>query len=105
MSLFDLLYDISLFFTGIQPSPYCVYKFYDFGDHDTNIVHNSNEPVFNDAKTFTVPMTEELDSYLRTKVSKTMVRETWYKRVVIIVVLVNWSSVRGGRSCSFVTKE
>jgi len=56
----------SLYSSGIQPSPYCVYKFYDFADHDTHIVHNSNEPVFNDAKTFPVPMTEELDTYLRT---------------------------------------
>ena len=55
-------------FSGIQPSPYVVYRFFDFADHDTDIVQNSNTPEFNDAKTFPVPMTTELDTYLRAAV-------------------------------------
>ncbi len=50
---------------GVQPSPYCVYKFFDFGDHDTAIVESSNNPEFNDHKTFHVPMTADLDKYLK----------------------------------------
>jgi len=50
---------------GIQPSPYAVYRFFDFADHDTDIVKNTNTPEFNDVKTFPVPMTTELDTYLR----------------------------------------
>ena len=55
-------------FSGIQPSPYVVYRFFDFADHDTDIVQNSNTPEFNDAKTCPVPMTTELDTYLRAAV-------------------------------------
>ena len=55
-------------FSGIQPSPYVVYRFFDFADHDTDIVQNSNTPEFNDAKTCPVPMTTELDTYLRATV-------------------------------------
>ncbi|KAJ7360419.1 Protein fantom [Desmophyllum pertusum] len=50
---------------GIQPSPYVVYRFFDFADHDTDIVQSTNTPEFNDIKTFPVPMTPELDTYLR----------------------------------------
>ncbi|XP_078365018.1 protein fantom-like isoform X2 [Oculina patagonica] len=50
---------------GIQPSPYAVYRFFDFADHDTDIVQNTNTPEFNDIKTFPMPMTPELDTYLR----------------------------------------
>ena len=58
----------AIVFSGIQPSPYVVYRFFDFADHDTDIVPNSNTPEFNDAKTFPVPMTTELDTYLRAAV-------------------------------------
>lgn len=51
---------------NVQPSPYCVYQFYDFNDHDTVIIHSSNNPEFNDHKTFPVPMTSDLDNYLKT---------------------------------------
>ncbi|ESO82700.1 hypothetical protein LOTGIDRAFT_184477, partial [Lottia gigantea] len=51
--------------SGVQPSPYCMYSFFDFGDHDTKIIANSNQPVFNDHMTYPVPMTLELDQYLR----------------------------------------
>ena len=54
---------------GIQPCPYTVYRFYDFGDHDSEIMASSNSPEFNDGKVYPVPMTEELDKYLRTDVS------------------------------------
>ncbi|KAL3860281.1 hypothetical protein ACJMK2_010423 [Sinanodonta woodiana] len=50
----------------IQPSPYCVYQFFDYNDRDTAIVPNSNNPEFNDHRTFPVPMLEELDTYLKT---------------------------------------
>ncbi|PVD20902.1 hypothetical protein C0Q70_19065 [Pomacea canaliculata] len=49
----------------VQPSPYCVYQFFDYSDHDTVCVRNSNNPEFHDHKTFPVPMTPELDQYLR----------------------------------------
>ncbi|KAK7114118.1 protein fantom-like isoform X1 [Littorina saxatilis] len=48
----------------VQPSPYCVYQFFDFSDHDTVIVRNSNNPEFHDHKTYPVPMTADLDQYL-----------------------------------------
>lgn len=56
------------YFAGIQPSPYAVYRFFDFADHDTDIVQSTNTPEFNDIKTFPVPMTPELDTYLRAAV-------------------------------------
>ncbi|XP_047133171.1 protein fantom isoform X1 [Hydra vulgaris] len=49
----------------VQPSSYCVYKFFDFADHDTDIVSHSNSPQFHDSRIFPVPMTEELDNYLK----------------------------------------
>ena len=55
-------------FPEVQPSPYAVYRFFDFADHDTYIVENTNTPEFNDVKTFPVPMTIELDTYLRAAV-------------------------------------
>ena len=48
-----------------QPSPYCVYKFYDFNDHDTEIIASSNFPEFNDHKSFAVPMDIDLDKFLK----------------------------------------
>ncbi|XP_046328975.2 protein fantom-like isoform X4 [Haliotis rufescens] len=51
---------------NVQPSPYCVYKFFDFDDHDSMILPNTNNPEFNDHKTYPVPMTSDLDQYLRT---------------------------------------
>lgn len=52
----------------VQPSPFCVYKFFDFPDHDTAIVTSSNSPCFDDHKTFPVAMTSDLDKYLRAQV-------------------------------------
>jgi len=50
-----------------QPSPYCVYKFYDFKDHDTEVIPASNYPEFNDHKSFAVPMDIDLDKYLKSQ--------------------------------------
>ncbi|XP_022097495.1 protein fantom-like [Acanthaster planci] len=50
---------------GVQPSPYAVYRFFDFNDHDTTIVTNSNTPEFNDSYVYPVVMTAELDQYLK----------------------------------------
>jgi len=57
------------FVSDVQPCPFCVYKFFDFPDHDTTIVTSSNTPYFDDCKTFPVAMTAELDKYLRAQVS------------------------------------
>ena len=48
-----------------QPSPYCVYKFYDFSDHDTEIISSTNFPEFNDHKSFVVSMDIDIDKYLK----------------------------------------
>lgn len=50
---------------GVQPSSYIIYKFFDFPDHDTNIVTASNNPQFNDNKSYPITMSSDLDSYLR----------------------------------------
>ncbi|XP_067934908.1 protein fantom-like [Watersipora subatra] len=49
----------------VQPCPYCVYKFFDFPDHDSPTINNSNSPEFNDLHTFPVTMAADLDSYLK----------------------------------------
>ena len=48
-----------------KKQPYCVYKFYDFNDHDTEIINSSNFPEFNDHKSFAMPMDIDLDKYLK----------------------------------------
>uniref|UniRef100_A0A4W3JJA7 RPGRIP1 like n=1 Tax=Callorhinchus milii TaxID=7868 RepID=A0A4W3JJA7_CALMI len=50
-----------------QPSPYVVYKFFDFADHDTSIIPNTNEPQFDDHFSFPVPMNADLDKYLKSE--------------------------------------
>ncbi len=52
----------------MQPSPYAVYKFFDFDDHDTTIVPSSFNPQFNNHKTYPVPVTVDLDKYLKSQV-------------------------------------
>ncbi|XP_077166658.1 protein fantom [Paroedura picta] len=49
----------------VQPSPYVVYRFFDFADHDTAIVPSSNHPHFDDHASFPVPMDADLDRYLK----------------------------------------
>ncbi|XP_071959078.1 protein fantom-like [Antedon mediterranea] len=53
--------------SGVQPSPYTVYRFFDFGDHDSTIIQSSNTPEFNDTKVYPVPMNADLDRYLKTE--------------------------------------
>ena len=48
-----------------QPSPYVVYKFYDFDDYDTIVINNSCNPEFSDNKSFKVAMSDDLDNYLK----------------------------------------
>lgn len=48
-----------------QPSPYVIYKLYDFPDHDTPIIPSTNEPQFADHMTFPMTMNSELDAYLK----------------------------------------
>ncbi|KAK2103915.1 X-linked retinitis pigmentosa GTPase regulator-interacting protein 1 [Saguinus oedipus] len=50
---------------GTQPSPYAVYRFFTFSDHDTAIIPASNNPYFRDQARFPVLVTSELDQYLR----------------------------------------
>ncbi|XP_060079479.1 protein fantom-like isoform X2 [Ylistrum balloti] len=50
----------------VQPSPYVIYQFFDFNDHDTVILASTNNPEYNDHMTYPVPMTKELDHYLKT---------------------------------------
>nr|XP_032641899.1 X-linked retinitis pigmentosa GTPase regulator-interacting protein 1 [Chelonoidis abingdonii] len=48
-----------------QPSPYAMYRFFTFPDHDTPIIPSSNNPHFGDRRTFPMRPTAELDRYLR----------------------------------------
>ncbi|XP_008060588.1 LOW QUALITY PROTEIN: X-linked retinitis pigmentosa GTPase regulator-interacting protein 1 [Carlito syrichta] len=50
---------------GTQPSPYAMYRFFTFSDHDTAIVPASNNPYFRDQARFPVLVTSDLDQYLR----------------------------------------
>ncbi|KAM3821252.1 X-linked retinitis pigmentosa GTPase regulator-interacting protein 1 [Vipera latastei] len=49
---------------GSQPSPYAMYQFFTFPDHDTPIIPSSNNPDFEDVQMFTVHITPELHHYL-----------------------------------------
>jgi len=69
LQFLQLLFHVFFFVSDVQPCPFCVYKFFDFPDHDTTIVTSSNTPYFDDCKTFPVAMTAELDKYLRAQVS------------------------------------
>ncbi|KAM7158828.1 X-linked retinitis pigmentosa GTPase regulator-interacting protein 1 isoform 3-T3 [Molossus nigricans] len=50
---------------GAQPSPYTMYRFFTFPDHDTAIIPASNDPCFGDQALFPVLVTSDLDHYLR----------------------------------------
>ncbi|XP_004390066.1 LOW QUALITY PROTEIN: X-linked retinitis pigmentosa GTPase regulator-interacting protein 1 [Trichechus manatus latirostris] len=50
---------------GTQPSPYAMYRFFTFADHDTAIVPASNNPYFKDQARFPVLVTSDLNQYLR----------------------------------------
>ncbi|CAF3169233.1 unnamed protein product [Rotaria socialis] len=48
-----------------QPDLYCIYKFYDFADHDTITIPSSNNPNLDDRAQYPVPMDADLDRYLK----------------------------------------
>ncbi|XP_022442807.1 X-linked retinitis pigmentosa GTPase regulator-interacting protein 1, partial [Delphinapterus leucas] len=50
---------------GAQPSPYAMYRFFTFSDHDTTVIPASNNPYFRDEARFPVLVTSDLDQYLR----------------------------------------
>lgn len=50
-----------------QPSPYVIYKLYDFPDHDTPIISSTNEPQFEDHTVFPVAMNSQLDTFLKSE--------------------------------------
>uniref|UniRef100_A0AAQ6ADE6 C2 domain-containing protein n=1 Tax=Amphiprion ocellaris TaxID=80972 RepID=A0AAQ6ADE6_AMPOC len=50
------------------PSPYVVYKFFDFPDYPTSTVHDRCDPTFNDLKSYAVLMDVDLDQYLQSDV-------------------------------------
>ncbi|XP_007449571.1 PREDICTED: LOW QUALITY PROTEIN: X-linked retinitis pigmentosa GTPase regulator-interacting protein 1 [Lipotes vexillifer] len=50
---------------GAQPSPYAMYRFFTFSDHDTAVIPASNNPYFRDEARFPVLVTSDLDQYLR----------------------------------------
>ncbi|XP_063801359.1 protein fantom isoform X2 [Pseudophryne corroboree] len=50
-----------------QPSPYVAYTFFQFADHYTPIVTSSNNPQFEDHKSFPVPMNADVDQYLKSE--------------------------------------
>nr|XP_056720063.1 X-linked retinitis pigmentosa GTPase regulator-interacting protein 1 [Euleptes europaea] len=49
---------------GSQPSPYAMYQFFTFPDHDTAIVPSSSNPHFGDLRSFPLRVTPELHHYL-----------------------------------------
>ncbi|XP_055674481.1 protein fantom isoform X1 [Falco peregrinus] len=51
----------------LQPSPYVIYKFFDFADHDTPIIPSKNNPQIDDHMCFKVPMNADLDRYLKSE--------------------------------------
>ncbi|XDV52509.1 hypothetical protein PO909_021235 [Leuciscus waleckii] len=50
-----------------QPSPYVIYKLYDFPDHDTPIISSTNEPQFEDHTVFPLAMNSDLDAFMRSE--------------------------------------
>ena len=64
----DTIITDNILFTDMQPSPFCVYKFFDFGDNVTHTVPSSNSPHFDDMKSYPVAMTADLDKYLKSQV-------------------------------------
>ncbi|XP_028644309.1 X-linked retinitis pigmentosa GTPase regulator-interacting protein 1 isoform X2 [Grammomys surdaster] len=50
---------------GRQPSPYVMYRFFTFPDHDTTVIPASSNPYFKDQALFPMLVTSDLDQYLR----------------------------------------
>ncbi|ESO00047.1 hypothetical protein HELRODRAFT_176355 [Helobdella robusta] len=66
----------------VVPSPYFVYRFFDFADYDSSIIHSSNDPVFEDRRVFPVYMTSQFHQYLLSQnvsVAKKVPRLAFYK--------------------------
>jgi hypothetical protein len=53
------------FHSDHQPDLYCIYKFYDFADHDTLTIPSSNNPNFDDRTPYPIQMDGDLDRYLK----------------------------------------
>ncbi|KAK2842876.1 hypothetical protein Q5P01_013076 [Channa striata] len=53
--------------TSQTPSPYVVYKLFDFPDYPTATVHNCCDPHFNDLKSYSVLIDADLDNYLNSE--------------------------------------
>ncbi|KAF3706012.1 Protein fantom Nephrocystin-8 RPGR-interacting protein 1-like protein [Channa argus] len=53
--------------TSQQPSPYVVYKFFDFPDYPTVTVQDCCDPHFSDLKSYSVLMDVDLDQYLKSE--------------------------------------
>ncbi|OCT84240.1 hypothetical protein XELAEV_18022384mg [Xenopus laevis] len=51
-----------------KPSAYVGYTFFSFADHFTSIIRNSNSPQFEDCMCFPLPMSGNLDQYLKSEV-------------------------------------
>ncbi|KAI3371040.1 hypothetical protein L3Q82_023522, partial [Scortum barcoo] len=51
-----------------SPSPYVVYKLFDFPDYPTATVHDCCDPRFDDLKSYSVPMDADLDQNLKSDV-------------------------------------
>lgn len=50
-----------------QPSPFCVYGFYNTPDHHTANIPASNNPEFNDHNILSIAVNQDLDDFLKTK--------------------------------------
>lgn len=57
------------FIQDVQPSSFCVYKFFDLPDQDTAIVPASKNPVFSDHRTFSIFINANIEKYLESEVS------------------------------------
>lgn len=57
----------NLFVLDHQPDLYCIYKFYDFADHDTITIPSSNNPNFDDRAQYPLQMDADVDRYLKTE--------------------------------------
>ncbi|XP_072202427.1 protein fantom isoform X2 [Excalfactoria chinensis] len=49
----------------LQPNSYVVYKFFDFAYHDTPVIPSSSNPQIDDFMCFQMPVTADLDRYLK----------------------------------------
>ncbi|XP_072628898.1 X-linked retinitis pigmentosa GTPase regulator-interacting protein 1-like [Canis lupus baileyi] len=91
---------------GTQPSPYVMYRFFTFSDHDTAIIPASNNPYFGDQARFPVLVTSDLDKYLRREALSVYVFDdedsepgSYLGRVQVpLLPLAQNKSIKGGSS-------